>query len=48
MCLSLGQIKEIPCGHSRGHMYLSADLKALENVCLDKFLMSPKLGHVRS
>ena len=33
---SLGQIKEIPCGHSREHMSCSIDLKIGRNVCLDK------------
>ena len=35
---SLSQIKEIPCGHSRGHISCSIDLKISQNVCLDKIL----------
>ena len=33
---SLGQIKETPCGHSRGHSFCSIDLKISQDVCLDK------------
>ena len=33
---SLGQIKEIPFGHSRGHIFCSIDLKIFQNVCLDE------------
>ena len=32
---SLGQIKEIPCGGSGGHISCSVDLKIGRNVCLD-------------
>ena len=33
---SLGQIKEISCGHYRGHIYCSVDLKIGQNVCRDQ------------
>ena len=33
---SLGQIKEIPCGRSRGPISHSVDLKIGQNVCLDE------------
>ena len=45
---SQGQIKEIPCGCSRGHMSCSVDLKIGQNVCLDKISDDLKLGHLRS
>ena len=34
----LGQIKEIPCGHSRGHISFLIELERDQNVFLDKFL----------
>ena len=34
--MSLGQIKEIPCGHSRGYISCSIDLESGQNVCLDE------------
>ena len=43
---SLGQINQIPCGPSRGHISRSADLKFGQNVCLDK--ISEDLGHMGS
>ena len=33
---SLGQIKEIPPGHSRGHISCSIDQEIGQNVCLDE------------
>ena len=33
---SQGQIKELPCGHFRGHISCSIDLKIGRNVCLDE------------
>ena len=35
---SLGQIKEIPCGCSRGHIFCPSDLEIGQNVCLDVIL----------
>ena len=43
---SLGQIQEILCGCSRGHISCPIDLKIGQNVWLDEFLMS--LGHLES
>ena len=34
--MSLGQIKDIPCGQSRGHISYSINLEFSQNVCLDK------------
>ena len=37
---SLSQIKEIPCGHCRGLISCSNDLKIGQNVCCDETLDS--------
>ena len=45
---SLGQIKEIPCGCSRGHISRSIDLKTGQIVCLNETRMSVSLGYLGS
>ena len=41
---SLGQIKEIPCGQSIGHISCSVDLKIGQNVCPYKISNEIELG----
>ena len=41
---SLGQIKEMPCGRSRGHISCSLDLKFCQNVCSDEILHKFNFG----
>ena len=42
----LGQVLEKSCVHSRGHIFSPIIIKVAQNVCLDKILMSLKMGHV--
>ena len=42
--VSLGQFKEIPCGHSRGHISSLINLKFGQDVYLDK--MNANLAHL--
>ena len=42
---SQGQIKEIPCGHSRGHISCSIDLKSSQNLNLDEISDELNFGH---
>ena len=41
---SLGQIKEIPCGHSRGNISCSIDLEIGQNAYLDEMLDESEFG----
>ena len=45
---SLGQIKEIPCGHSRNHIYSQIDQKIGQKVSLDEMPDSFELGQLGS
>ena len=45
---SLGQIKEIPCLRSIGHISCSIDFKTGQNVCFLKSMKSLNLGHLGS
>ena len=46
--MSLGQILEKSCVHSKGHIFSPIIMKHGQNVCLDKSQTSLEMSHVRS
>ena len=45
---SVGQIKEKPCEHSRGHSFCPIFIKLAPSDHLDKYRSSSNMGHVGS